>query len=246
MFLMQTRSKTPPYLHRHHLVFGLFMLLVLSTTYSHATERSIQVSANGKAYTTPEIAHFSVSFQNTSDIADDARKQSDAQVRSTLEALQAFSLDKQTLDSSQVILNPAYDYTDGKRKLLGYQVTRHLRFTLENLEQLESLIATLARNQIARLDQIRFDVHDDSTVRDEALQNASKKTQHAAKTLATSYGASLGGIVSVKHHIEDRRAPAPMHARAMSIESQSGKQSSSYEIKRLEFNARVEATFAIH
>lgn len=225
-------------------MFTAALVLSLLSTKLVASEQSgIRVSAIGTSSVEPELARINLSFEHTAETADLARDFTSNQVSKLLNSLKDFDIDKESMDSSQVNIAPRYNYQDGARSLEGYQVTRFVNFSLSNLEQLESLVSAITATGVSRVNTIRFDVKDTSQAHATALQHAIEKTKSAARVIAQSYGAELGKIQYVEHNIEQSDHPTPM--RAMAMEAQSADANDTYQIKNIEFKARVSSTFEL-
>lgn len=220
-------------------------LSLLSTNIVASEQSGIRVSAIGTSSVEPELARINLSFEHTAKTADLARDFTSNQVSKLLNSLKDFDIDKDSMDSSQVNIAPRYNYQEGERSLEGYQVTRFVNFSLSNLEQLESLVNAITATEVSRVNAIRFDVKDASEAHATALQNAIEKTKAAAQVIAQSYGAELGKIQYVEHNIEHSDRPVPSPMRAMAMEETSTDANDTYQIKNIEFKARVSSTFEL-
>ena len=228
------------------ILLGAMLVFSIFSTHIAASEQNgIRVSAIGTSSVEPELARISLSFEHTADTADLARDFTSNQVSKLLNSLKDFDVDKDSLDSSQVNIAPRYNYQDKVRSLEGYQVTRFVNFSLSNLDQLESLVNAITASEVSRVNAIRFDVKDSSEAHAIALQNAIEKTKSAAQVIAQSYGAELGKIQYVEHNIEHSDRPSPSPMRAMAVEAQSTDEPDTYQIKNIEFKARVSSTFEL-
>ena len=227
-------------------LIAALLLTSLSTTSVNASEQTgIRVSAIGKASVEPELARINLSFEHTAKTADLAQDFTSKQVSKLLNSLKEYNIDEKSLDSSQVNISPSYQYQDGTRTLEGYKVTRFVNFSLNNLNQLESLVNAITSAEVSRVNAIHFDVKDSSVAHSIALQNAIEKTKSAAKVIAQSYGAELGKVQFVEHAIEHMGGPKPSPMRAMALEADSASATDTYQIKNIEFTARVSTTFAL-
>lgn len=210
-----------------------------------AEESGIRVSAIGTAFVKPELAKVHLSFEHTAETADIARDFTSKQVSTLLKSLKDFDIEQDSLDSSQINISPSYNYHDNKRTLEGYQVTRFVNFSLNNLEQLETMVAAITAAGASRVNSIQFDVKNATEAHAIALEDAIEKTKAAASAIAKSYGAELGKVQFVEHAIEHNGAPKPAPMRAMALESNSDAPSDTYQIQNIEFRARVSSTFEL-
>jgi uncharacterized protein YggE len=224
----------------------LFIGLGLHFTTANAENTpGISVSATGHSHAMPDIARFSVTFQQTSEEVRVAQEKVDIHVKNLMQKLANYELEQDSIDTSYTRVNPIYSYNDGERIPQGFEVSRSVQFATKNLDQIQAVVTTLAASKVSRLEAINFDLEDQSAARAEALKDAINRSKIAANQLAQGYGIELGTIHSIEHAVEEIRHPAPMQARALMMES-APKADSSYQIKALKFNARVAVTFSIN
>lgn len=216
---------------------------LLATPQAWAEQTGIKVSAIGTAFVKPELAKVHLSFEHTAETADIARDFTSKQVSTLLKSLKDFDIQQDSLDSSQVNISPSYNYKDNKRTLEGYQVTRFVNFSLNNLEQLERMVSAITAAGVSRVNSIQFDVKNTAEAHAIALEDAIEKTKSAARAIANSYNAELGKIQFVEHTIEYSGGPKPGPMRAMALEASSDAPSDTYQIQNVEFRARVSTTF---
>jgi uncharacterized protein len=224
--------------------FLTLSLLALTLSPTINASEGITVSSQGVAYAMPDIAELTLSFEERDNSADVARQAIDTKVKALLATLSKFKLMDDSLDTSNTQVTPSYDYTDGKRVFKGYQVTRHITFTLEDLTQLDALIKTLTANKVTRLQNIVFDLKDSEEVKAQALLKAIDNSKKAAATIAKGYGIKLGQLKHARFS-DSQPNHAPMLARTMALESAADESSAGYQQKELEFKAHIETVFEL-
>lgn len=238
---LRTSTHLKGYLFAAFITAAFFTLL--ATPQAWAEQTGIKVSAIGTAFVKPELAKVHLSFEHTAETADIARDFTSKQVSTLLKSLKDFDIQQDSLDSSQVNISPSYNYKDNKRTLEGYQVTRFVNFSLNNLEQLERMVSAITAAGVSRVNSIQFDVKNTAEAHAIALEDAIEKTKSAARAIANSYNAELGKIQFVEHTIEYSGGPKPGPMRAMALEASSDAPSDTYQIQNVEFRARVSTTF---
>jgi uncharacterized protein YggE len=204
----------------------------------------IRVSAEAKVKAQPDQAVFSMRLSETALEADEAREEVDAQLADILRALKPFQLEKNSLDTSQSHIQPQYDYRNNQREFRGYQFTRTLKFTLADLDQMETLIRRLTELKVGQLNPVQFALSDPQEVQNEALMQAITLSKQRARQIAKAYGMEIGKLHSANYF----PAPAPVAMRnmALKMEMASADQGSPYIQQDMEFSASVEAAFYFH
>lgn len=233
----------------NRLTTGLFFILfsvsqlACADTHPSSNPPLITVQGKGEVQAKPNEAEFSLSFSDTSMKLEMARKTVDKHVDSILKVIEQFDLDTSSVDSSQITIQPRYDYQqNGHRNFLGYQVNRRVSFTLVNLEQMDKLVKAISKEQIAQLDHIGFTHSNPEKLEQEALDLAIQNSRHLAAHIADNYGVELGKVFQVNYHAQ-HAGPAP---RMMAMSAEMARDSgSNYQQKDLTFNAVVDASFLI-
>jgi len=223
----------------------LVMLSYTSLSYASDTQDGIRVSATGKTLVAPELVKLSLTFESTAKDVSKAKKMTSKQVNSLLSSLKSYAIEEGSVDSGNIHVAPRYSYHNGKQTLDGYQVTRTVQFALVDLSQLEALTTTITDNKVSRLNSLNFDVRDRTEAHANALKNAIQETKKAAEIIAQGYGVGLGSVKHIEHTIDQHSGPRPMAARAKFAESRASNEPNSYEIRDIEFQARVTAIFGI-
>ena len=229
------------------LIIFFFFTCIGFTSHAHENDLLeqplIEVSTSGKASALPDQAELNVTFSATNIEAEKARNEVDKLVRPFLTKLSHYDIEENSLDSSQTQLHPRYEYRKNQKVFLGYQLTRHINFKLNSLQQLEKLIKDITDNKASRLDNINFLLKKPQNVKRQALNNAIKKARESAQAIADGFGVELGRVYKVSHSDSTHHAPK-MRMMAMSAEM-ADDQGNTYQQKEIEFHANVVASFLI-
>jgi uncharacterized protein YggE len=218
----------------------LFLLLSISI-FTQASEKPIiNINAEGKVKTHPDMAVFHLTLQTTELDANKAHNNIDSQVKELLKHIKKFDVKEGSLDSSQTSIQAEYDYNIKPRKLLGYSASRQLTFNLINLKQLDSLVANLSKLDYTNLNNIQFSVQDIQYYEDLALINAIQIAKQKAELIANEFGVELGGVNKISHQV-NQNSP-PVFARAMAMKMDMA-ETNSYEQKDIEMSAIIEVSF---
>ena len=108
-------------------------------------------------------------------------------------------VDKKDIQSSQIYLNPTYDYTDGRTRLTGYTASITITVRLRKPEKASDILdgAAAVTGDALRLRGMSWSVDDPSKALDEARTAAMKDAQARAETLAKAGGADLGRVITI-------------------------------------------------
>ncbi len=223
------------------ILFSIF--LITFAMVSQAKEvPSININAEGKVKTHPDMAVFYLNIETSALDASAAHSKIDSQVKDLLKRLKKFDVKEGSLDSSQTSIQAEYDYNIKPKKLLGYQASRQVTFNLTNLKQLDDIVSHLSNLANTNVNNIQFSVQDPQYFEDLALINAIQIAKQKAELIANEFNVELAGLNKVSHQVS-HSAP-PVFARAMKMDLASD-QSSSYKQKDIEVSAFVEVSFRL-
>lgn len=219
------------------------LLLVTLSLFAQASEKPlININAEGKVKTHPDMAAFNLTVQTTELDANKAHSRIDSLVKDLLKRIKKFDIKEGSLDTSQTSIQAEYDYSIKPKKLLGYRASRQVSFNLIDLKQLDQLVSVLSKLDDTNLNNIQFSVQDPQYYEDLALINAIQIAKQKAELIANEFGVELGKIDKVSHQVS-QNSPH-VFARAMAMEMDMNK-TSSYEQKDIEMSAFIEVSFQV-
>jgi uncharacterized protein YggE len=115
-------------------------------------------------------------------------------------------------------LYPDYQYPPqgGAPKLVGYTATNLVRVTEDDLTNIGTVLDTATRAGANRIESIRFALKDESTIKSQALRNATLDARQKANTVANTLGLQIARVYSVE---EVSRARRPFFELALAKEA---------------------------
>lgn len=226
---------------RYFLLFT--SLSLLNVAYADNALSLVDVTGKGKVFAQPDQASLSLHFTDTNFKLDLARQSVDERVSSLLSILDEFTLDKSSLDTSQVSIQPRYDYRpNNQRDFVGYHVTRRISFKLTALAELDALVKALSGVEVSGLDSIRFVHSAPEKLQEQALEKAIQHSKELANKIAKSYGKEIASVHRVNYQSHSQQPAPRMMAMA---EMASDSRGSNYQQKDLAFEAQVHASFLL-
>jgi uncharacterized protein YggE len=124
-----------------------------------------------------------------------------------LAALKALGIDDKDIQTSNVSLQPIYDYSSGINppRITGFQMSNSVAVTIRDLTKLGDAIDNSLAAGATSLDGVDFRVEDQTGAEAQARQAAMAEAKSKAQTLATAAGITIGGVAS----ISETSAPIP-------------------------------------
>lgn len=174
--------------------------------------RGIVVVGDGTARARPDVAHVSLGIEVRRASVADAREAAASVMQRVLEALRNAGLGDEDLSTSQLSVQPEYDYTEQGRRLLGYTVRNMVDARVTNLDALSTAVddATRAGGDEVRVNRLSFELSDDAPARAEARAEAMAEARASAEQLAELAGVSLGEPLAIREETAHAEGPRPM------------------------------------
>jgi uncharacterized protein YggE len=164
-----------------------------------APEHTISVSGTGTVTLMPDVADLQLGVLTSRPTVKAA--QADAAVAMTriLAALKALGIDDKDIQTSNVSLQPTYDYSSGMNppRITGFQMSNSVTVTIRDLDKLGDAIDNSVAAGATSLDGVTFRVNDETSAEAQARQAAMTEARSKADTLAAVAGISIAGVASI-------------------------------------------------
>ena len=121
--------------------------------------------------------------------------------------LKGEGVEDKDIKTTNLSVNPTYDFTQSGRELLGYEAQQTVTVTLREIDRAGELISgasALGANQIGG---IQFTIDEDSALALEAQKKAIEDARQQAEQMATALDAKLGRIVTFDSSLEPPGQP---------------------------------------
>ncbi|ESQ84543.1 hypothetical protein AEAC466_09330 [Asticcacaulis sp. AC466] len=202
---------------------------------------TLSLSAAGEVAATPDMAtiHFAVVTQ--SGTASGAMKANSVKMNEVMAALKAAGIASKDIQTSNLNLNPQYNYADGQApKLTGYQAQNQITVRINDLNQTGTVIDAVIKAGINQVDSINFGLKNDDAVLDQARQSAVATLLKRANLYATATGMKVKRIISIEEGGPVYNQPQPMMFRAKAADA-----STPVSAGELQLSVNVSATFEL-
>ncbi|NBX03742.1 MAG: DUF541 domain-containing protein [Alphaproteobacteria bacterium] len=158
----------------------------------------ISVSGEAHEQVAADRVIFNITLASKNAKLSAAKTANDALVEQLVKVTKEFSIPKDKINTSNIYISPEYRYEQntGEQKFVGYNISRIIRVTLDDLSQHEKFLAALIEAKIdlwdANFTLIDMKAHSEK-LRLAAFADAKAK----AESLAKAAGNKLGGAVSI-------------------------------------------------
>jgi len=181
----------------------------------------ITVSATGDVSQAPDRASVSAGVVTQGKTADAAMSANAAKMNAAFEQLRAAGIEKKNIRTSQMSLNPRYNYQNRQSpKIDGYEVRNTVTAVSEDLENVGPMLDALVKAGVNNINGVKFSISEPDAAKNEARSKAIKSAKAKAQSMATAAGVKLGNLTSISETNRGGFVPQPVaYARAASLES---------------------------
>jgi uncharacterized protein YggE len=167
-------------------------------------QSTISVSAVGEVYARPDLALISFSVVSEEKTAADALAKNSESMNKIIEFLKNSGIEDKDLKTTTFRINPRYEwhkteippYPEGKRVLVGYEVTQSLQVKIRDMSKIGNLIEGATNAGVNKVGSLEFTFDDEDEFKKQAREIAIDKAKSKAKELAQQLGVVLGRITS--------------------------------------------------
>lgn len=207
-------------------------------------KREIAVQGRGEIRARPEVARLTLSVetgpQPTAKAALDLLTRRFTAVGSAVKALGIAEEDVKTTNLS---INPQYDYVEGRQALRGFVATESVEVKIRNLETIGEVLARTTLEGVNQAGGISFELDDPEKLREQAEEKAIQDARENAQRLAKALGVALGPVKSFSVASEPTRLPPVFAERALTTEG--GAAGPPVPSGSLEITAMVTMTYSL-
>lgn len=179
---------------------------------------TISVNGNGKTTGTPDIATFTVGITELKPKSKDAAAAAAAKTNQILAILAKNGVNKNDIQTSQLFINPSYDYPNGTQVFKGQEATQTVSVKIRNIGNgsvIGKIIDDLTPINGIQISGIRFDIEKKTTLLRDARKNAFADANIKAAELASLSGKNLGPVLTIQEGQSSSYIPRGVFALAV-------------------------------
>lgn len=205
-------------LPRWLLATGIAALLIAPAAQANDAPR-LSVQANAHVEVVPDTATLNARLWEETPAIDrqaeedeaalgNAREKLETRARELINTLEAQGIDRDDISAGSLNIYPHQIHQrteDGNGETLKRtRLERPFTVTLNDTEQVSTILDALIGAGVNQLDGVEFDLKDRDAVTDEALVKALESARRKATLMAETLGAELGSV----NHIEETHSPS--------------------------------------
>ena len=180
----------------------------------------ISVSASANVKVAPDQATVSAGVVSQSKDAGQAMRDNAEKMNKVFEALDEAGIDRKNVQTSQITLQPRYDYSDRKApRITGYEARNMITVMTDDLAKTGAMVDALVKAGINNINQVQMTVKNPEEAQNKARAEAIAKAKAKAESMAQAAGVKLGDLKSLNESGGGR--PPVMYQRAAAMEMDS-------------------------
>ena len=188
-----------------------------STAYVNAGETrmpTLEVTATGKVSTAPDRATVSAGVVTEGKTAREAMMANATKMNAVFEGLKAAGIAEKNIQTSQLSLQPRYNYKDQQTpKIDGYEARNTVTAKSEDLQSVGAMLDALVKAGVNNIGGVEFSVDNPEAAINEARTKAINSAKEKAQSMAEAAGVKLGHLMMMSE-VNSGNQPRPMMMQA--------------------------------
>ncbi len=172
-----------------------------ATTYVTSGEvpmAKIQVTATGKANMAPDMATVSAGVVTQGKTAREAMFGNATKMTRAFEELEAAGIEKKHITTSQLSLQPRYNYQNRQApKIEGYEARNTVSAKTYDLDNVGAMLDALVKAGVNNINGVQFSIKDSKAAKEKAREDAIREARAKAEAMASAAGVKLGKLKSL-------------------------------------------------
>jgi len=158
----------------------------------------IQVSATGTANMAPDMAAVSAGVVTQGKTAREAMFGNATKMTRVFEELEAAGIEKKFITTSQLSLQPKYNYQNRQSpKIDGYEARNTVSAKTYDLDNVGAMLDALVKAGVNNINGVQFSIKDSKAAKDKAREDAIREAREKAESMAAAAGVKLGKLKSL-------------------------------------------------
>lgn len=185
--------------------------------------REITVQGTGEVQARPDIAQVTLSVQTgPQPTAEQAMELLTTKFTNVLNGVKEIGIEEKDIQTTNLSLNPSYDYRDGQQTLRGYEASETIHVKVRDLTKTSSVLGRTTAEGVNQVGGISFTIDEPEELQEQAQKKAIDDAAQNAETLAKNLGVSLGRVKTFSSSETPKTPPMPFIERSLSADGRGG------------------------
>ncbi|MFA5125260.1 MAG: SIMPL domain-containing protein [Patescibacteria group bacterium] len=157
----------------------------------------ITVTGTAKVSVTPDIAVLYLGVINEGATVNLAQKGVTDKMNAIIDSLKKeFKIDAKDIKTENYSVNPKYDWTDGRQRIIGYSANQSVTVKVRDFDKTGDILAKATELGANTVSGPTFSIDDPEKAKAEAREKAIAQAKEKARILADQVGIKLGRIIN--------------------------------------------------
>jgi uncharacterized protein YggE len=196
------------------IAIAAFALAAITTVAQDAKSDIVpQITVTGTAemVVVPDRATISLGIQSRSKDVRKAQQEVTATMRGIVKALTDLGIDKKNVMTTNVSVQPQYQWKDGRNYPDGFLCASSVRVKLTDLEKISDVISRSIEAGANDVESLQFERSDITAIKDSVQVLAMRNAREKATRIANEAGVNVGMPISISDNTQ--WAPSPWQVR---------------------------------
>ena len=212
--------------------------------------RLISVSGEGTVQALPDMAKVRFGIVIRDEDPEEARRQNAETAKRAMNSIRDLGVEDSKLSLQTLRLQPVREYDSETRRHIdkGYEATRELVVSVEQLDMLPSLVSQIVQQGANRLNGITYGLKNQQEAKDAALVLAVTRARQKAELMVSTLGVSLGKVIQVQEQGVNFPQPVLMREAGPAVmmsKAGASPEPEAYSAGEIEVKATVSITFEV-
>lgn len=184
--------------------------------------REIQVQGTGTVETRPDVAKLTLGVQTgPQSTAEAALQILEQRFSAVVEAVGSAGVNEEDIRTTNLSINPVYDFTEGRQTLRGFEASESIEVTIRDLTQVGEVLTRATVEGVNQAGGITFSSENEEDLQIQAEQAAIEDARQKAELLAESLGVRLGDVKAFTTSSNRSQPPIPFAGNALDVAERS-------------------------
>ena len=178
-------------------ISALMTSVALGTMAADMAPGEISVTGQAVRQVAPSYALLNLGVSNKTTSVQAAKAQNDAVMSKLISSLQHVGVSKNNIQTSNITINPNYDYIDGNSKLNGYNVNNTVVVRVYDTSSIGKAIDAAIASGASDSNSLTFQTDVSQEIEDQLSTAAISDARHQAEVIARALGHTVGPVKSI-------------------------------------------------
>jgi hypothetical protein len=183
------------------------MAAAQSPTDSDEPTRQISVNGTGRIFIEPDIADVQLGVTFQGDTAKEASDKAAEAMNAVLAALLELGIPEKDIQTTQLSINPVYDWNDSPPNIEGWEASNIVTVTVRDVTMVGDVVDAATSAGATNVNGVTFRVDDPTAAEAQARDAAVADARAKADQLAAAAGVTIVGVISISENSYNQPQP---------------------------------------